>query len=229
MDGKVVAGIAAVVVVVAAIGGVFLVMNSGPVTVGVIYDGNGHQTSDGETSYSYAMSTIQESRFEANGYVLAGWNTARDGSGTTYHEGDPISYPDNGNITLYAQWAYGIHISPYASSMPGELTYVVTETIGGTATSISLFGNVTALPTGGSAIVGVTGHTSTAWQCAHESGSNTVVFTLVDGSYTDTVTLEFTGAQITGAQVSPGGNPYVQITYDGNVTFGVDEKHSHNR
>lgn len=50
--------IAAVVVVAAAIGGVFLIMNSDPVTVGVIYDGNGHQRGDGSSSYSLAANTV---------------------------------------------------------------------------------------------------------------------------------------------------------------------------
>ena len=36
-------------------------------------------------------------------YVFAGWNTAADGSGTTYADGASVSLP--ADITLYAQWA----------------------------------------------------------------------------------------------------------------------------
>ena len=37
------------------------------------------------------------------GYVFAGWNTAADGSGTTYAPGSSATMPD-GNLKLYAKW-----------------------------------------------------------------------------------------------------------------------------
>lgn len=42
-----------------------------------------------------------------NGYTLTGWNTRRDGSGTTYSNGDtyPFSTSASETTTLYAQWA----------------------------------------------------------------------------------------------------------------------------
>jgi len=36
------------------------------------------------------------------GYAFAGWNTEADGSGTTYQGG--ITFPENGDTTLFAQW-----------------------------------------------------------------------------------------------------------------------------
>ena len=40
---------------------------------------------------------------ERTGYTFAGWNTAADGSGTNYTEGD--IFPFGGGVTLYAKWA----------------------------------------------------------------------------------------------------------------------------
>jgi len=39
------------------------------------------------------------------GYAFDGWNTAADGTGTTYAAG--ASFPDSGDTTLYAQWIGG--------------------------------------------------------------------------------------------------------------------------
>jgi uncharacterized repeat protein (TIGR02543 family) len=38
------------------------------------------------------------------GYTFTGWNTARDGSGTTYVPGTSVIDVDGGTLTLYAQW-----------------------------------------------------------------------------------------------------------------------------
>ena len=39
------------------------------------------------------------------GFVFKEWNTAADGSGKSYQEGDILAEAINGNITLYAIWA----------------------------------------------------------------------------------------------------------------------------
>lgn len=46
--------------------------------------------------------TITSSTPNKTGYIFNGWNTASDGSGTTYASG--ASYTINANLTLYAQW-----------------------------------------------------------------------------------------------------------------------------
>jgi len=48
---------------------------------------------------------IDENGFTApEGYGFAGWNTAADGSGTSYQPGDRITVPGGSDVTLYAQW-----------------------------------------------------------------------------------------------------------------------------
>ena len=55
--------------------------------------------------------TVSNNDYLKTGYNFAGWNTAADGSGTSYAEGDP--YNITSNVTLYAQWtiANGVSVS----------------------------------------------------------------------------------------------------------------------
>ena len=39
-----------------------------------------------------------------NGYTFGGWNTAANGSGTSYPPGSEYTMPSSGNVDLYAQW-----------------------------------------------------------------------------------------------------------------------------
>lgn len=53
-----------------------------------------------------SMTIAAYNTFERSGYFITSWNTAADGSGTPYNEGD--SYPiTSSNLTLYAQWTAG--------------------------------------------------------------------------------------------------------------------------
>lgn len=58
----------------------------------------------GESGYkAIDSSTVADNMFTATGKTFVSWNTARDGSGTTYMPGDTIDY--YGYVILYAQWA----------------------------------------------------------------------------------------------------------------------------
>ena len=46
--------------------------------------------------------TLNNNSFTKPGYLFGGWNSAPDGSGTSFNDGDTVS--DLNNITLYAQW-----------------------------------------------------------------------------------------------------------------------------
>jgi uncharacterized repeat protein (TIGR02543 family) len=60
-----------------------------------------------------------------NGYTFGGWNTAANGSGTSYPPGSKYTMPATGNVDLYAQW-----INP---ATPYTLTYLAGT--GGSGTS----------------------------------------------------------------------------------------------
>lgn len=51
---------------------------------------------------SLGAASLVANRFTRAGYTFTGWNTAADGSGTAYGEGQ--TYPFTSEVTLYAQW-----------------------------------------------------------------------------------------------------------------------------
>ncbi|MEZ5256618.1 MAG: InlB B-repeat-containing protein, partial [Ilumatobacteraceae bacterium] len=70
-------------------------------TATVTFDANGGSGSmANQTSTSQA--SLSANAFTRSGYTFSGWNTAADGSGTSYAEGG--TYPFSSNTTLFAQW-----------------------------------------------------------------------------------------------------------------------------
>ena len=70
---------------------------------GINYSGNGGVTSAGKSSFSEDSNKVAANKFTLEGKTFAGWNTSRDGTGTSYKAGDTIEY--YGYAILYAQWA----------------------------------------------------------------------------------------------------------------------------
>ena len=67
------------------------------------YDANGGTGTMESTKYeSGSAATALESGFTREGYTFAGWNTAKDGTGTGYSAA--ATFVMNDNVTLYAQW-----------------------------------------------------------------------------------------------------------------------------
>ena len=78
------------------------VTTSSPYTV--TYNANGGSGAPAATTKSYGINlTLSSTQPTRSGYLFTGWNTAADGSGTTYNSG--ATYSGNANLTLYAQWA----------------------------------------------------------------------------------------------------------------------------
>ena len=79
-------------------------------TAKITYDDNFSNKTNVETLSSGDISTIAVNKFTRDDYVFIGWNTEKDGSGTSYAEGQSLGhYPninstENEDITLYAQW-----------------------------------------------------------------------------------------------------------------------------
>ncbi len=72
-------------------------------TFAITYDANGGTgTMDKQTAEAGATVTLTANAFTRSGYTFTGWNTAKDGSGTTYS--DKASVKVDGDMTLYAQW-----------------------------------------------------------------------------------------------------------------------------
>ena len=60
---------------------------------------------------------IKSNTFTKTGYTFAGWNTAANGTGTTYKEKDVVSkIAASGSITLYAQWTVNKYTATISAS-----------------------------------------------------------------------------------------------------------------
>lgn len=70
----------------------------------VQYNGNGNTggSTASQTKVSGTALTLRSNGFTKTGYDFVKWNTAADGSGTSYNAG--ASYTTNDHVTLYAQW-----------------------------------------------------------------------------------------------------------------------------
>ena len=120
MNRKILAIAAVAVLLVVVIAGVAIVMTGDDDNNfnGVIYNGNGGKTSDGSTTWKLTSTTVDKNPFYYDGHEFVKWNTKADGSGTSYSVGDSISYPDHGNVKLYAQWTTDVtkRITSYSPS-----------------------------------------------------------------------------------------------------------------
>ena len=74
---------------------------SAPTQYTVTFDANGGSGSMTAQSASTATA-LTANTFTKDGYTFSGWNTAANGSGTTYADG--ASYAFTADVTLYAQW-----------------------------------------------------------------------------------------------------------------------------
>ena len=73
----------------------------------VTYNGNGATggSTAAQTKVSGTDLTLRSNGFTREGYVFVEWNTAADGTGTSYAEG--AAYTANAALTLYAIWKKG--------------------------------------------------------------------------------------------------------------------------
>ena len=74
-------------------------------TVGLEYDPRGGSGEPGDQTGDAASDvTVSTTEPTRDGYTFTGWNTAADGSGTSYAGDDTYTLPNSGTDTLYAQW-----------------------------------------------------------------------------------------------------------------------------
>ena len=102
-----------------------------PETYRVVYDANGGTGAwiDNElpAGSSYTVRDPAQIGVTRPGYDFIGWNTRPDGTGNQYEPGDQITI--NGDITLYAQWAFeGFGITYLPNGGTGSIiTDIVSE------------------------------------------------------------------------------------------------------
>ena len=83
-------------------GDTYTLPNSGTDTLYAQWEFNGVSvTLTGDPGSEATVPTTVPTR---DGYTFKGWNTAADGSGTSYSGSDTVTLPGSGTVTLYAQW-----------------------------------------------------------------------------------------------------------------------------
>ncbi|XID93408.1 InlB B-repeat-containing protein [Paenibacillaceae bacterium WGS1546] len=86
----------------------------------LVYDGNGNTGGSPPPTLRYPYQAIvgiagNSGSLERTGYSFAGWNTAADGSGTNYAEGDALTIGTD-DVTLYAKWTPNRYTLHYAGN-----------------------------------------------------------------------------------------------------------------
>ena len=153
-------------------------------TVTLEYDPRGGSGEPGDQSGDAASDvTVSTTEPTRDGYTFTGWNTAADGTGTSYAGNDTYTLPNSGTDTLYAQWQINTVTLEYdprgGSGEPGDQT-------GNAASNVTVS---TTVPTRA-------GYSFTGWNTAAD-GSGT--------SYAgdDTYTLPNSGTDTLYAQWQP--------------------------
>ena len=109
-------------------------IRSNPGTLTINFDGNG-STGGSTASQQIAAgntASLNANGFTRTGYAFTGWNTAADGSGTSYADGvDYTVTPATGDatLTLYAQWAPSMQDFTLAQcqSLASDANYTVVD------------------------------------------------------------------------------------------------------
>ena len=205
----------------------------------ITFDSNGGSGSvDVINTYVGVANTIPSNSLTRTGYTFNGWNTASDGSGTTYATGSTIT--PTGNVTLYAQWQT-TYVKPEIQNLlafrtadasggasptvtsTGETGFCKFELVGGanyTFTSASVqFGTATAnsMAKNGNIVYGYSDPDSIAQASAY-TVKITVVVTGTDGvsrTYTDST---YISKSVPVFDVSSNGNCFA---FFGTATDGL--------
>ena len=127
-----------------------------PITYSVKFNGNGSTSgsmSNQSFTYDEVAKALTTNAFKKTGYTFAGWNTAANGSGTSYADKATVrnlTTTNNATINLYAQWTINQYTLTFLAGEGGE----VTATVGGNPISSPAALNyntqvmLTATPTG---------------------------------------------------------------------------------
>ena len=167
----------------------------------VTYDGNtstgGSVPTDSSTYHIADTVTVlgNTGSLVKTGYTFTGWNTASDGGGTDYAQGDTFAM-DSSNVTLYAQWSqdnYGITYNANSATGGSAPTDGATYHYNDPATLASNSGSLVR-----------TGYTFNGWNTA-SNGSGT--------RYAESVSITMTGNLTLYAEWA--AIDYT-VTYDGN-------------
>lgn len=160
----------------------------------VTFDGNGATSGMMSSQTTNIATALSSNSYFRTGYMFTGWNTAADGSGTSYANGAIYSFASD--VTLYAQWlpntAYTVTFNGNGSD--------------GGSTAPQTANVPTALTSNGFTR---TGYTFVHWNTA-SNGTGTTYANLATYNFTSDVTLYAEWAVV----------PTHTVTFDGNGSTG---------
>ena len=179
-----------------------------PVIYSVVYDGNGNTGGavpiDSLTYQQSATITVKDNTgsLVKTGFTFIGWNTAADGSGTSYTTGETFAM-GTANVTLYAKWSliptYNITYNGNGNTSGSAPTDNLAYQQGATVTVKNNIGNLVK-----------TGYTFVGWNIAVD-GSGT--------SYAVGSTFAVDAANVT-LYAKWSLIPTYNVTYNGNGNIG---------
>ena len=201
-------------------------------TYSITYNGNGNtgeSTSAQTKTYGTAI-TLRSNGFTRTNYAFTKWNTAANGSGTSYNAG--ASYTGNAALTLYAQWqstytkptitnlkAYRVETSGSSTAAPeGEYIYITfTYARGKNGTTYISSGNTQSVTVSNSLTI----TSSHSW--SNTTGTYTGWASNADkaNSYTVTVTLRDDQGSIT-TSITVGAATYPITINENTIDYGND-------
>lgn len=86
----------------------YAVWEQNPITYTIKFDANGGSGTTKEVKCTYGSNcTLTANAFTRSGYIFNGWNTKKDGTGTSYSDKTVVknlSSVDGATVTLYAKW-----------------------------------------------------------------------------------------------------------------------------
>ena len=150
-------------------------------TYTVTYDANGGTgTMTDTTAYtSGSKAKVQDNGFTRDGYTFTGWNTAKDGKGTSCDPGNSIKV--TADVTLFAQWQKN-------AVLPGAQYTVTYDGNGGTGKTYVASYNVGTQATAADNEFTREGYTFVGWNTAKD-GTGTGYSTAAVFDLSDNVTL----------------------------------------
>lgn len=85
--------------------------------------GETEMTADHDLTQHLRPNTLGGAQLHREGYVLTGWNTRKDGSGSHVGLGSRVTVGDGGSITLYAEWQKSVDAGDlvFRETAPGEI------------------------------------------------------------------------------------------------------------
>ena len=142
----------------------------------VVFDANGG-TGTMSPQVANAPTALTLNAFARSGYTFSGWNTAANGSGTSYADG--ATYPFAADATLYAQWtanSYTVTFNANGGTAPSPATKPVT------------FGSAY----GALATTSRTGYAFAGWFTAETGGTEVTAATIVSNTADHTLYAHWT-------------------------------------